>query len=105
MTYCQICGRKIGNDDHFCLFCGERVEPIFSNSTLKLQENFSDRPKNKLIAILLLIFLYPIGLPYMWMTKPFTPKTSRAITFWFLGAIIFGFIGIIIWTSLPGYQG
>ncbi len=65
----------------------------------------SDRstPEHRLKAILLLIFYFPAGLPYMWLTRPFRRKTQRIITACFLIAILLGFLMIIVWTTSPGY--
>ncbi|MBU1145367.1 MAG: hypothetical protein KJ971_05875 [Firmicutes bacterium] len=57
-----------------------------------------------LITILLLIFIYPIGLLIMWAFLPFTKKTRWIISLCFLGAILLGFAVIIAWTSSPGYM-
>ena len=58
---------------------------------------------NKVIAILFLIFFYPFGIPYMWVTKAFSKKTSWIITLSFLAAIIVGLSALIFMTSGPDY--
>ena len=54
-------------------------------------------------TILLLIFYFPIGIPFMWIIKTFSVKTRTKITLAFLFAIILGLLSLILWTSSPGY--
>jgi len=54
-------------------------------------------------SILLIIFYFPFGLPFMWLTKSFSKKTRWIITLSFVAAIVFGLGTIILWTSSPGY--
>lgn len=59
---------------------------------------------NEAFVILFIIFFYPFGLPYMWLTKAFTKKTRWIVTISFLAAIIIGLASLIIWTISPGYE-
>ncbi|MFA7144849.1 MAG: hypothetical protein WC088_06270 [Candidatus Izemoplasmatales bacterium] len=93
------------NYDCYCHNRGERFDPILSHSMPHSPLFLAAEKRHHFIAIILLIFFFPMGLPYMWLTKPFTPKTSQIITFWFLGTIVFGFITLILWTASPRYQG
>ena len=58
---------------------------------------------NNVITIVFIIFFYPFGIPYMWVTKAFSKKTRWIITLSFIFAIIFGLGSLILWTSSPGY--
>ena len=57
-----------------------------------------------LLSILFLIFFYPLGLPFMWITNSFTKKTRWVITLWFIATIILGLIALILFTSGHGYE-
>lgn len=54
-------------------------------------------------TIFLLIFYFPLGLPLMWIVRPFSKRTRWIISLSFLGAILLGFIMIIVWTTSPSY--
>lgn len=58
---------------------------------------------NNVITTIFLIFLYPFGIPYMWVTKAFSKKTRWIITLSFVLAIVIGLSAIIFWTSGPDY--
>ncbi len=58
---------------------------------------------NNLLTIIFLIFFYPFGIPYMWVTKAFCKKTRWIVTLSFIGAIIIGLAAIIFMTTGPGY--
>lgn len=64
--------------------------------------NKSNELKN-VVAILLIIFYFPLGVPFMWVTKSFSKKTRWIITLSFIAAIVLGLGTIILWTSSPGY--
>jgi uncharacterized membrane protein YvbJ len=106
MNKCNFCGKEVLPTDKYCRACGNQLEfDSLQTQKPKSKETFSDNSsKNQLITILLLIFLYPVGLPYMWVSKPFTKKTRLIITVCFLGAIFFGLVMIILWTTSPGYS-
>ncbi len=106
MYKCKFCGTEVLPSNKYCPSCGNKLEPDSSqNRKPESKAPFSDdSPRNQLITILLLIFLYPIGLPYMWVSKPFTKKTRLIITLCFLGAVVLGLAMIILWTTGPGYS-
>ena len=56
-----------------------------------------------LISILILIFYFPFGIPFMWITGSFSLKTRWIVTLSFIAAIVIGLGSIILWTSSPGY--
>lgn len=56
------------------------------------------------LVILLLIFFYPFGIPFMFITQTFSRKTRWIITLSFIIAIVLGLGAIILWTSGPGYM-
>lgn len=56
-----------------------------------------------LISILILIFHFPFGIPFMWITGSFSLKTRWIVTLSFIAAIVIGLGSIILWTSSPGY--
>ncbi|HBP25755.1 MAG TPA: hypothetical protein DD618_02245 [Acholeplasmatales bacterium] len=106
MNKCTFCGKTVYPSSKYCPSCGNKLEPVsFPNPKLELKESLSDNSqRNQLITILLLIFLYPVGLPYMWVSKPFAKKTRLIITICFLGAVFLGLMMIILWTTSPGYS-
>jgi len=106
MNKCNFCGNEVLPSAKYCPACGNKLEfDSIQTGKPESKETISDNSsKNQLITILLLIFFYPVGLPYMWVSKPFTKKTRVAITLCFIGAIFLGFVMIILWTSSPGYS-
>jgi uncharacterized membrane protein YvbJ len=100
-----MCGRPVAESFQFCPYCGEKMTPrTFQNHQSHSLKSEQDSTARRLIATLLLIFYFPLGLPYMWIMKPFSKKTRWIISLAFLSAILLGFTMIIIWTTLPGYS-
>lgn len=120
--HCQTCGRVISSEYQFCPHCGYAVDRFSLPKEMVKKEEKS--PFNKtgtpgsgtttkdddstekfiaLIAVILLIFHFPIGLLFMWITKSFSRSTRWVITLVLLLVSLFGFIVVIWWTSSPGY--
>ena len=56
-----------------------------------------------ILSVIFLIFFYPFGLPFMWVTGSFDKKARWIITLWFVVTIIIGLAALILFTSSPGY--
>jgi len=106
MVYCKMCGRQLSDDYQFCPYCGERNlnnSPSNRSCQEPLPRSGHNSDNNRLITILLLIFVFPYGLLYMWIVRPFTRKTRTIISLSFLLTSFFGLMALIFWTSSPGY--
>ncbi len=104
---CKYCRRIIDSNYQFCPYCGERV--ILETKSIKQTKpdliGSNNTEANRFFTILLLIFVFPFGLFYMWLTRPFTKRTRWIISLAFIITSLLGFIMLIIGTSLPSYQG
>ena len=67
--YCTNCGSPVGDNDAFCPNCGNKVRRSdydnsrnFSQDIHNSYENIMDKPKNRLVAGLLAIFLGSLGI-------------------------------------------
>lgn len=100
---CKYCNRTIDSRFQFCPYCGEKImiDSLDSKTTKKDYIGCNNTESNRFFTILLLIFIFPFGLPYMWLTRPFTKKTRWIISLAFILTSLFGFIMIIVGTSLP----
>jgi|GEM_PF-3310134 len=59
--------------------------------------------EKEIIVSLLVIFIFPIGIPIMWLTKTYLKDIRIVITIAFITAIVIGIGALILWTSSPGY--
>lgn len=100
---CQYCSRTIDNHFQFCPYCGERIiiDQVKTSSVKKDYIGCNNSESNRFFTILLLIFVFPYGLPYMWITRPFTKKTRWIISLSFIIATMLGFLMILVGTTLP----
>ena len=80
MGKCPFCGNNIDDDTLYCRSCGKRIYP-------ELRTNKRGSGKEVWI-VLLLIFMWPIGLISMWLTKTFSQKTRWIITLIFAAVIL-----------------
>lgn len=120
--HCQTCGRTISSDYQFCPYCGyavdrfsnpieaskkvEQTKPSSSSQPFHQTTTTEDDSADKflsLITVILLFVCFPIGLVFMWITKPFSRSTRWTISLILIIMSILGFALIIFWTSLPGY--
>ncbi|MGD9887506.1 MAG: hypothetical protein AB7T03_06075 [Bacilli bacterium] len=109
MAKCNRCKNTIYSSQKYCGNCGKELSASdFSTNQYQgyhAMDKGYNSSENRMITILLLIFVYPVGLIYMWVTRPFTKTTRIIISTILLGMAFLGLLLIIIWTSLPGYQG
>ncbi|KFZ26619.1 MAG: hypothetical protein KQ78_01144 [Candidatus Izimaplasma bacterium HR2] len=59
---------------------------------------------NNILSVIFLIFFYPFGIPYMWVTKSFSNKTRWIITIYLIVMIVLGLAALILFTSSHGYR-
>ncbi|MGD9605698.1 MAG: hypothetical protein AB7V00_06095 [Bacilli bacterium] len=106
MTKCKICGNIIYPKQKFCGNCGQALlaSDFASNQSTNKDKGYNS-PENRAITILLLVLSFPIGLIYMWTTQTFSKTTRVLISTILMGMALLGLLIIIIWTSLPGYNG
>lgn len=71
---CPNCGATMGKNEKCCKYCGtanpQYVKPTFSSSSVSSQvssvtSQFNPKKVNWLVAIILLIIMWPIGLVYI----------------------------------------
>lgn len=101
---CDLCGRTFRPHEESCPQCGNRRPTRFVFSSPRIPSPPPSSPPNKnlqVLTILLLIFFYPFGIPFMWVMGCWSRRTRIWITLAFLVAIILGFIMILMWTSGP----
>ncbi len=104
---CDLCGGKIPSTMRACPSCGNplpRYLQIHRTRTPSTPSKNSP-PLNQnlvVITILLLIFFYPFGIPFMWMMGVFRRSTRIWITIAFVVAILLGLTMILLWTTGPG---
>ena len=67
--YCTNCGSPVGDNDAFCPNCGQKVKRSDYNTSRNFSQNIHNsydnmmvKPKNRLIAGLLAIFLGSMGI-------------------------------------------
>ena len=87
MGKCPFCGNNIDDDTLYCRSCGKKI-----SSELRTNRRGSGK---EVWIVLLLIFMWPIGLISMWLTKSFSKKTRLIITSVFAAFILITFIGVI----------
>ncbi|MGD9910224.1 MAG: hypothetical protein AB7U79_06445 [Candidatus Izemoplasmatales bacterium] len=100
---CEYCQKEMNLGDRFCSHCG--MSPTkkyidYQASIIKKQQN---EPLIKWIIGLTIAFVFPIGVPLMWMLEVYTLKTRVIVTLAFVISSLLGFIMIIVWTTSPGY--
>lgn len=100
---CKYCSRTIDSRFQFCPYCGEKItaENHDSKDIKKDYIGSNNSEANRFFTILMLVFIFPYGLPYMWITRPFTKKTRWIISLAFILTSLLGFIMIIVGTTLP----
>lgn len=98
--HCPVCNHRRRATDSDCSQCGYSY-PISSPFSRNTQSRVYASQKVTTLAILLLIFIYPFGLPFMWASGVFTRRTRWIFTLSFLLAIILGFLMIFLWTASP----
>ena len=100
---CTYCSRKIETQYQFCPYCGEKI--IKQNEDDKTQKvdyiGSNNTEANRFFTILLLTLIFPFGLFFMWVTRPFTKKTRWIISLSSMLTVLLGFIMIIVGTTLP----
>lgn len=80
MGKCPFCGNNIDDDTLYCRCCGKKIYPYS-----RINKNGSGK---EVWIILLLIFMWPIGLISMWLTKTFSNKARWIITLIFASVIL-----------------
>ncbi len=66
--YCTNCGFHLNDGDDFCSNCGQRVNhrtnynKEYTNDIQQTYDNFMEKPKNRIIAGLLAVFLGSLGI-------------------------------------------
>lgn len=104
MAKCKDCGNVIVSKNNYCGNCGRELTSVDFYVPKTLDKNSGNNStENQIATILLLIFIYPIGLLYMWISRPFTKTTRFAISAILIGMALFGLGLIIWWTTRPGY--
>ncbi|MCK5848757.1 MAG: TM2 domain-containing protein [Caldisericia bacterium] len=90
--YCQSCGGEINKEDVFCPYCGAKQ----NNS----QVRYMNRPKERLIYILLAIFIGTLGIHNFYAGYNKTGLTQLLITVllgWVFGlGVLITFIWVIV---------
>lgn len=80
MGKCPFCGNNIDDDTLYCRGCGKKIYP-----DLRINKKES---RKEVWIVLLLIFMWPIGLISMWLTKTFSKKARWIITLIFASGIL-----------------
>ena len=108
---CDLCGAKFPPTMRACPSCGN---PLPRHAQTQRPSSPSSLPKTitppnqnlVVLTILLLIFFYPFGIPFMWGMGVFRRSTRIWITLAFFVAILLGLTMILLWTAGPGsYPG
>lgn len=85
MSKCSNCGYEAENESKFCPRCGEPINQQTTNDTAK--------KGHPVLSVILLIFMWPIGLIVMWATGTFKKKTRIIVTAVF---VILFFVAILL---------
>lgn len=80
MPRCSNCGYESENESRFCPKCGKSIDQIIDNNNVK--------KGHPVLTIILLIFLWPIGLIVMWITGTFKKKVRIIVTVAFVALFI-----------------
>lgn len=95
---CSKCGKKLKNDDMFCEHCGAKVEKTENTVSQKATSNNKKNEKQKFykktwFVILMLIFVFPLGLFLMWKFTSWKKPVKIVVTILIALFLIFGIIG------------
>lgn len=84
---CPVCGREVSSQADFCPNCGQPIAGTYKRKSVSegIEADYSKHGKRgyPALTILLLIFMWPIGLIVMWATGTFMKKTRIIVTAFF----------------------
>jgi len=101
---CEYCQNEMNMTDRFCPHCGMSPSSKYIDYQAKQIKKKENEPIINLFVTLAIIFVFPIGVPLMWMLDSYSLKTRWIITLSFVITSLLGFVMIIVWTSSPGYR-
>lgn len=86
-VYCRNCGHAIPADAHFCPHCGAAQHPFAHSAT--------DVPD--WVAIMALIFFFPVGLILMWAGTRWSLNVKLTLTGFLFPPLWFVVLGRLLW--------
>jgi TM2 domain-containing membrane protein YozV len=95
--FCSNCGKELLQEARFCQYCGFAVNGVPNVQTVKIIQE--KQPKNKFIAILLLLFLGGAGIHDFYL-EYHGKGLAKILILLFLGWIYVGLIINFFWCLL-----
>lgn len=106
MIYCGKCGKENLDTNQFCEYCGA---PLHDVSQKPVNENTQNITKNAesvdstptIVTVLLLIFMFPVGVIVMWIWPKWKKWVKILITLIVLIPFLFIFLGAMLLAINP----
>lgn len=100
---CEYCQKEMNLVDRFCPHCGMSPTKKYIDYQSNIIKKKQNEPVMNWLIGLAILFVFPIGIPLMWMLGVYSFKTRVIVTLAFVITSLLGFLMIILWTSSPGY--